>query len=126
MAGDSVLDLVSSVLVGSSDNMVRVTPRKLRLVVDLIRNMPVADALLQLDFVKKACALHVKKCLLAAVANADNNFGLDVDRLYVVLAKVDKSITLKRFHARARGRGTRIKKFFSKLYIAVGEVGGIS
>ncbi len=99
----------------------RISPRKLGLVAGLIRGMDVKDALIQLTFMQKRIAKDVKKTLQSAVANAENNHNLDVDRLYVSEAHVGKSFVMKRFHARARGRAAGIKKPFSHLFITVRE-----
>lgn len=102
----------------------RVSPRKLNLVAGFIRNMKVAEALVQLTFSRKRIAKDVKKCLQSAVANAENNFGMDIDNLVVTHATVGKALVMKRMMPRARGRSARINKFFSNLYITVTEVGG--
>jgi large subunit ribosomal protein L22 len=102
----------------------RIAPRKLNLVAGLIRNMKVSDALIQLTFCKKRISRDVKKCLQSAIANAENNFGLDIDNLVVTSATVGKALVMKRVMPRARGRAARINKFFSNLYITVTENGG--
>jgi large subunit ribosomal protein L22 len=102
--------------------MIRVSPQKLNLVAQLIRGKKVATALADLEFSRKRVARDVKKCLESAVANAENNHDLDVDDLVVKEAFVGKALVLKRFHARARGRGARILKPFSNLTIVVREV----
>ena len=102
--------------------MLRVSPRKLNLVAALIRGKPVDTALADLEFSRKRIASDVKKCLESAIANAENNHDLDVDDLVVSQAFVGKALVLKRFHARARGRGARILKPFSNLTIVVREV----
>ncbi len=99
----------------------RTSPRKLNLVAEMIRGMRVQTALNQLTFSKKRIALDVKKALQSAIANAENNHNLNVDSLVVKEAFVGKSITMKRFHARARGRGAKILKPFSHLTIVVRE-----
>ncbi|MEI8145983.1 MAG: 50S ribosomal protein L22 [Alphaproteobacteria bacterium] len=100
----------------------RVSPRKLNLVAALIRGKPVDTALADLEFSRKRIANDVKKCLESAIANAENNHDLDVDDLVVAEAHVGKAFTLKRFHARARGRGARIEKPFSHLTIVVRQI----
>lgn len=100
---------------------IRVSPRKLNLVAGLIRGMKVSDALVQLTFSSRRIANDVKKALQSAVANAENNHQLDVDSLIVKEAYVGKSIVMKRFHTRARGRGVRVMKPFSNLTIVVQE-----
>lgn len=101
----------------------RVSPRKLNLVAASIRNLKVAEALIQLTFSPKRIAIDVKKCLQSAVSNAENNSGLDIDNLYISSATVGKSLLMKRLHPRARGRAAQIKKYFSNLYIQVTEKG---
>ncbi|TDR87989.1 50S ribosomal protein L22 [Enterovirga rhinocerotis] len=102
--------------------MVRISPQKLNLVAQLIRGKKVATALADLEFSRKRISKDVKKCLESAIANAENNHDLDVDDLVVKEAFVGKALVLKRFHARARGRGARILKPFSNLTIVVREV----
>jgi large subunit ribosomal protein L22 len=101
--------------------MVRGSPRKLNLVAGLIRGRKVEDALNILKFSPKAMAEDAYKVLASAVANAENNHNLDVDALVVAEASVGKSITMKRFATRARGRSTRIEKPFSRLRVVVRE-----
>lgn len=100
----------------------RVSPQKLNLVAQLIRGKKVATALADLEFSRKRIAGSVKKTLESAIANAENNHELDVDDLIVAEAHVGKGLIMKRFHARARGRGARIEKPFSHLTIVVREV----
>ena len=102
--------------------MLRVSPQKLNLVAQLIRGKKVAAALADLEFSRKRIARDVRKCLESAIANAENNHNLDVDDLVVKEAHVGKALVLKRFHARARGRGARILKPFANLTIVVREV----
>ncbi len=102
--------------------MLRVSPQKLNLVAQLIRGKKVATALADLEFSRKRIARDVRKCLESAIANAENNHDLDVDDLVVKEAFVGKALVLKRFHARARGRGARIMKPFANLTIVVREV----
>jgi large subunit ribosomal protein L22 len=99
----------------------RVSPHKLNLVAQLIRGKKVATALADLEFSRKRIAVDVRKCLQSAIANAENNHDLDVDDLVVHQAFVGKAMVLKRFHARARGRGARILKPFANLTIVVRE-----
>ena len=101
--------------------MMRTSGIKLNLVAAMIRNKPVEKALTDLTFSKKRIAGDVKKCLQSAIANAENNHGLDVDNLYVSEAFVGKNITLKRGRPRARGRFGKILKPFSELTIIVRE-----
>jgi large subunit ribosomal protein L22 len=102
--------------------MVRVSPQKLNLVAGLIRGLKVEKALANLTFSKKRIAIDVKKLLESAIANAENNHGLDVDNLVVTEASVGKAMVMKRFRARARGRGAKILKPFSNMRIVVREV----
>jgi large subunit ribosomal protein L22 len=103
-------------------HMVRISPQKLNLVAESIRGKKVSQALADLTFSRKRIAVQVKKLLESAVANAENNHGLDVDSLVVAHAHVGKALVLKRFAARARGRSSRIEKPFSNLTIVVREV----
>ncbi|MGL4685354.1 MAG: 50S ribosomal protein L22 [Commensalibacter sp.] len=100
---------------------IRTSPRKLNLVAGLIRNQPAADALAKLTFSKRRIAHQVKSVLESAIANAENNHQLDVDQLVVTRAEVGKSVVMRRFHARGRGRSAQIQKFFSHLKIVVAE-----
>ncbi|MEQ8447257.1 MAG: 50S ribosomal protein L22 [Pelagibacterium sp.] len=102
--------------------MVRTSPQKLNLVAAQIRGKKVDKALAELEFSRKRISLSVKKTLESAIANAENNHGLDTDSLVVSEAFVGKALVMKRFHARARGRGARIEKPFSHLTIVVREV----
>ena len=102
--------------------MMRTSGQKLNLVAQMIRNKPVDKALTDLTFSKKRIAGDVKKCLQSAIANAENNHGLDVDDLVVVQAYVGKNLTLKRGRPRARGRFGKILKPFSQLTITVRQV----
>ena len=99
----------------------RVSPRKLNLVADTIRNVPAGQAVARLTFSKRRIAHAVRKALQSAIANAENNHQLDVDRLVVTRAEVGKSIVMRRFHARGRGKASRIEKWFSHLKIVVAE-----
>jgi large subunit ribosomal protein L22 len=99
----------------------RISPRKLNLVAGLIRNKPAAQAMATLTFSKRRIAQDVRKALESAIANAENNHQLDVDQLVVTRAEVGRSIVMKRFHARGRGRASRIEKWFSHLKIVVAE-----
>src|SRR5450432_2133218 len=100
---------------------VRVSPRKLNLVAGLIRNRTAQDAVATLTFSKRRIAVQVKKVLESAIANAENNHQLDVDRLVVTRAEVGKSVVMRRFQARGRGRAARVEKWFSHLKIVVAE-----
>ncbi len=101
---------------------IRIAPRKLNLVASVIKALKVSEAILQLSFMKrKKIAREVKKCLQSAIANAENNFGMDIDRLIVKTVMVGKAGVLKRMMPRARGRSAGIKKFLSNLYIELVE-----
>jgi len=102
--------------------MLRTSPQKLNLVAAMIRGKKVDRALNDLAFSKRRIAQDVRKCLQSAVANAENNHGLDVDELIVAEAWVGKNLTLKRGRPRARGRFGRIMKPFSELTIKVREI----
>jgi len=99
----------------------RVSPRKLNLVAAMIRNLPAQRAVATLTFSKRRIAHQVRKALESAIANAENNHQLDVDRLVVSRAEVGRSIVMRRFHARGRGRAARVEKWFSHLKIVVAE-----
>ncbi|MDN5788036.1 50S ribosomal protein L22 [Pseudorhodobacter sp.] len=103
--------------------MLRTSPQKLNLVAGLIRGKKVDKALADLTFSKKRIAGDVKKCLQSAIANAENNHGLDVDELIVAEAYCGKNLTLKRGRPRARGRFGKIMKPFSQLTILVRQKG---
>ena len=103
--------------------MIRVSPRKLNLVAELIRGKKASTALADLTFSEKRIARDVKKTLESAIANAENNHDLDVDALVVAEAFVGKALVMKRWSPRARGRVGRIAKPFSHLTIVVREAG---
>jgi large subunit ribosomal protein L22 len=102
-------------------HMIRVSPRKLGLVAGLIRGKKAEVALAELAFSRRRIAQDVRKVLQSAIANAENNHQLDVDRLYVAEASVGKAAVMKRFHARARGRASSVHKPLSNLTIVVRE-----
>jgi large subunit ribosomal protein L22 len=106
----------------SVSRTIRVSPQKLNLVAQLIRGKTAATALADLEFSRKRIAKDVRKCLESAIANAENNHDLDVDDLIVAEAHVGKSLVIKRFHARGRGRAATVMKRFSHLTIVVREV----
>ena len=101
--------------------MLRTSPQKLNLVAAMIRGKKVEKALSDLTFSKKRIAVDVKKCLQSAIANAENNHGLDVDELIVAEAYVGKNLIMKRFHARGRGRASSIIKPFAQITVVVRE-----
>ena len=102
---------------------IRISPQKLNLVAGLIRGLDVEEALAELTFSRRRIADDVKKILQSAVANAENNHQLDVDRLFVAEATVGKAMVMKRWRARARGRVARIQKPFSSITIVLRERG---
>ena len=101
---------------------IRTSGQKLNLVAKSIRGCNIKVAIDQLTFSKKRVSREVLKVLNSAIANAENNFGLDIDKLVVAEAYVGKSIVMKRMRARARGRAARILKPFSKLTILLKEI----
>lgn len=100
---------------------VRIAPRKVRVVMDLIRGKDVAEAFAILKFTPKVGADAIEKVLKSAVANAENNFDMDVDNLYVSSAYVDQGPTLKRIHPRSRGQAFKILKRTSHITVIVDE-----
>jgi large subunit ribosomal protein L22 len=101
----------------------RTSPRKLNVVAQSIRGKAAQAALAELSFSPRRISVDVKKVLQSAIANAENNHQLDVDRLYVAEAYVGRQVVMKRFHARARGRASRIEKLWSNLTVIVRERG---
>ena len=99
----------------------RISAQKARLVADLVRGLPVGRASDVLTFTNKKAAQLVRKVLLSAVANAENNLGADVDDLKVSSIFVDEGPMMKRMHARAKGRGSRILKRTSHITVVVGN-----
>ena len=99
----------------------RTSPRKLNLVASAIRGKAAAAALAELTFSHRRIARDVKKVLQAAIANAENNHQLDVDRLYVKEATVGRAFVMKRFHTRGRGRSARVEKHYAHLTVIVRE-----
>ena len=100
---------------------VRITPRKVRIVLDLIRGKNVAEAFAILKFTPKAGADVVEQLLRSALANAENNFDMDVDKLFIKTAFADQGPTLKRIHPRSRGQAFKILKRTSHVTIVVDE-----
>lgn len=99
----------------------RISPQKARLVADQVRGLPVARATDLLQFSDKKAAHLIRKVLVSAVSNAENNLGADIDELKVATIMVDEGPVLKRFMARAKGRGTRILKRTSHITVVVGS-----
>jgi large subunit ribosomal protein L22 len=106
----------------SVGTQIRGSAQKLNLVAGMIRGKKAEEAMNILAFSKRAMAVDARKVLASAIANAENNHNLDVDALVVSEASVGKSITMKRFHTRGRGKSTRILKPFSRLRIVVREI----
>lgn len=102
--------------------LLRTSPQKLNLVAQMIRGKKADAALASLTFCERRIAFAVKKALQSAIANAENNHGLDVDSLYVVEASVGRAAVMKRFMARGRGKGSRIQKPLSHLNIVVRQI----
>ena len=100
---------------------IRIAPRKVRIVMNLVRGKSVSDALAILKFTPKVGADAVEKVLRSAIANAENNFDMDVDRLFISSAFVDQGPTLKRIHPRSRGQAFKILKHTSHITVAVNE-----
>ena len=100
---------------------VRIAPRKVRVVIDLIRGKSINEALAILQFTPKVGADAIEKVLRSAVANAENNFDMDVDSLYVSSAYVDQGPTMKRIHPRSRGQAFKILKRTSHITVEVDE-----
>jgi len=98
---------------------IKVSPRKLSLVTNLIKNTKVSYALTQLSFCQKRISYDVKKCLQSAVANAEHNLGMDIDNLYILSIEVGKALFAKRVMPRARGRSARVEKKYSRLGITI-------
>ena len=99
----------------------RISPQKCRLVADLVRGQPVGEALAVLAYTPKKGARIVRKVLESAIANAEHNHEADIDELKVARVEVDAAPVMKRFHARARGRGNRIIKRLSHIRIIVAD-----
>ncbi len=99
----------------------RISPQKLNLVAAMIRGKAAQTALAELTFSRRRVARDVKKVLQAAIANAENNHQLDVDRLYVKEATVGRAFVMRRFHTRGRGRSSRVEKHFAHLTVIVRE-----
>ena len=105
----------------ASNRAIRISPRKINLVAASIRGLKAENAINQLTFSRRRVSGEVLKVLQSAISNAENNFGMDVDKLFVSEAYVGKSMVMKRMRARARGRSGRIHKFFSNITVVVQE-----
>ena len=108
-------------LVKAVNKNVRSSPRKIALVLDYIRGKKADTALRDLEFTRKKVALDVTKTVKSAISNAENNYQFDIDNLYVREAYVGKSLVMKRFRPRAKGRASGIKKPFSRITIILEE-----
>ena len=113
--------MVNSSIAVAKDNTIRVSPLKLGNITRLIVNLKASKAINQLKFSQKRISMHVLKVLNAAIANAENNKQLDIDNLFVKEAYVGKSLSMKRFRPRAKGRASSIVKPFSRLTIVLEE-----
>lgn len=100
---------------------VRMSPRKVSLVLDLIRNKPVEEAMAILKFTPRAACEPLQKLLISAISNAENNFGMDTSQLYVAECSVSQGPTLKRIRPAAKGRANRINKRTSHIFLALEE-----
>ena len=109
-------------IVRAVNKNVRSSPRKVALVLDYIRGKKVDAAIRDLDFTRKKIAIDVSKTVKSAVANAENNYQFDIDDLFVKEAYVGKSLVMKRFRPRAKGRASPIKKPFSRITIILAEM----
>ena len=113
--------MTDKLIATAKDNMLRISPLKLSLIANSIVNKKVSNAVNQLKFSNKRIASSVLKVLNSAVANAENNNQFDIDNLYVKEAYVGKSLVMKRFRPRAKGRASPIKKPFSRITIVLSE-----
>ena len=111
----------NNITVKAINKNVRSSPRKISLVLDHIRGKKVNVVLRDLDFIRKKISLDVSKTVKSAIANAENNNQLDIDNLYIKEAFVGKSLVMKRFRPRAKGRASPIKKPFSRITIVLEE-----
>ena len=111
----------NNITIKAVNKNVRSSARKISLVLDYIRGKKADVALRDLDFTRKKIAKDVSKTVKSAIANAENNYQYDIDNLYVKEAYVGKSIVMKRFRPRAKGRASSIKKPFSRITIVLGE-----
>ena len=108
-------------IVKAINKNVRSSPRKINLILKSITGMGVNEAVKNLNFARKRIAHDIKKTVQSAVANAENNYQYDIDKLYIKEAYVGKAIVLKRFRARAKGRASPIKKPYSNVTIILSE-----
>ena len=113
--------MTDKLIATAKDNMLRISPLKLSLIANSIVNKKVSNAVNQLKFSNKRIASSVLKVLNSAVANAENNNQFDIDNLYIKEAYVGKSLVMKRFRPRAKGRASPINKPFSRITIVLSE-----
>jgi large subunit ribosomal protein L22 len=111
----------NSVSVTAVNKNVRSSTRKIALILDFIRGKKADVAIRDLEFTRKRIAHDVRKTVQSAIANAENNYQYDIDSLYVKEAYVGKSIVMKRFRPRAKGRASAIKKPYARITIVLGE-----
>ena len=111
----------NSISVTAVNKNVRSSTRKIALILDFIKGKKADVAIRDLEFTRKRIAHDVKKTVQSAIANAENNYQYDIDSLYIKEAYVGKSIVMKRFRPRAKGRASAIKKPFSRITIVLGE-----
>jgi large subunit ribosomal protein L22 len=111
----------NNILVKAVNKNVRSSTRKIALILDFIKGKKTDVAIRDLEFTRKRIAHDVKKTVESAIANAENNYQYDIDSLYIKEAYVGKSIVMKRFRPRAKGRASAIKKPFSRITIVLGE-----
>ncbi|QIT35878.1 50S ribosomal protein L22 [Wolbachia endosymbiont of Brugia pahangi] len=109
-------------IIGASSRILRSTPRKLNLVADLVRNKKVSFATVQLRFCEKKAAGLIGKVLNSAIANAQYNYGLDIDNLYIKEISIGKSFTLRRICPKAMGRANRVSKHYSNITIKLRQI----
>ena len=111
----------NNITVTAVNKNVRSSTRKIALILDFIKGKKADVAIRDLEFTRKRIAHDVKKTVKSAIANAENNYQYDIDSLYIKEAYVGKSIVMKRFRPRAKGRASAIKKPFSRITIVLGE-----
>ncbi len=105
----------------ASVKTIRIAPRKVRLVIDLVRGKNLGEAIAILEHTNKAASPVVKKLLMSAASNAEHNYDLDVNKLYVKEIRADEGMTIKRFRPRAQGRASRIYKRTSHINVTLAE-----
>lgn len=110
------------IIVEAGSRVLRSTPRKLNLVADLVRNKKVSFANVQLRFCEKKAADFIMKVLNSAISNAQNNYGLNIDNLYIKEILIGKSLTLRRVYPKAMGKANRMSKFYSNITIKLKEI----